>query len=438
MANTIRIKRRASGASGAPSSLANAELAFNEVDNILYYGEGTGGAGGTASSILAIGGDGAFVNLSGTQTISGNKTFTGTLDFSGATIASVETTGNVTVGGNLTVNGTTTTIESTTLQVDDKNIELGTVATPSDTTADGGGITLKGSTDKTFNWVNATDCWTSSENIDLLSSKDYKINGTSVLSGTTLGTNVVNSSLTTLGTITTGEWQGTTVAVGYGGTGVTSATNGQLLIGNASNGFTAATISAGTGITVTNGDGSIQISASGVNFSAGDGLDLTNASLTTDLTANGGLIFEGATTGSKTVSVDLGASAIVGTLAVSDGGTGGTTATDARTNLGLAIGTDVQAYDANLDALSGLQTGVASSLAFLTFTEIQILNGATVTTAELNIIDGDTSATATTLAATDTMVTNDGGTMVQVALSDLVTFFEDETVSGFSLDGGTF
>jgi len=77
MANTLRIKRRASGSPGAPTSLANAELAFNEVDNTLYYGKGTGGAGGTASSVEAIGGSGAYLTLSTTQTISGNKTFTG-------------------------------------------------------------------------------------------------------------------------------------------------------------------------------------------------------------------------------------------------------------------------------------------------------------------------------------------------------------------------
>jgi phage-related tail fiber protein len=77
MANTLRIKRRASGSPGAPTSLANAELAFNEVDNVLYYGKGTGGAGGTATSVDAIGGPGAFLTLSTAQTISGNKTFTG-------------------------------------------------------------------------------------------------------------------------------------------------------------------------------------------------------------------------------------------------------------------------------------------------------------------------------------------------------------------------
>lgn len=64
MANTIRIKRRAAGgSSGAPTSLANAELAFNEQDDTLYYGKGTGGAGGTATNVIAIGGPGTFAPL---------------------------------------------------------------------------------------------------------------------------------------------------------------------------------------------------------------------------------------------------------------------------------------------------------------------------------------------------------------------------------------
>ncbi len=74
---TIRIKRRASGSPGAPSTLANAELAYNEVDDVLYYGKGTGGAGGTATTIPAIAGSGAYTTLSTAQTISGDKTFTG-------------------------------------------------------------------------------------------------------------------------------------------------------------------------------------------------------------------------------------------------------------------------------------------------------------------------------------------------------------------------
>ena len=94
---------------------------------------------------------------------------------------------NLTVSGDFTVSGTTTNINSTNLVVEDKNVVLGDVTTPTDTTADGGGITLKGATDKTFNWVDATDSWTSSENINLASGKDLKVNGTSVLSTTAGG-----------------------------------------------------------------------------------------------------------------------------------------------------------------------------------------------------------------------------------------------------------
>ena len=80
MSNTIRIKRRTSGSAGAPSSLENAELAANEVgDLVLYYGKGTGGAGGSATTVEAIGGSGAFLALTGTQTVAGSKTYSGTL-----------------------------------------------------------------------------------------------------------------------------------------------------------------------------------------------------------------------------------------------------------------------------------------------------------------------------------------------------------------------
>lgn len=324
MANTIRLKKRASGgASGAPSSLAPSEPAYSEVDNILYYGYGDAG-GGAASSVIAIAGSGAYATLTGNQTISGNKTYTGTLDFSGATIATFETTGNVTVGGDLVVNGTTTSVNSTTLQVDDKNIELGTVATPTDTTADGGGITLKGATDKTFNWVNSTDSWTSSEHIDLASGKEFKIAGTSVLSGSTLGSGVTASSLTSVGTIATGVWNGTAIGYAYGGTGLTAApSNGQLAIGNGS-GYTLATLTAGSNITITEGSGSITIASTDTNttYTAGDGLDLTGTVFSADLKVGGGLVIE-----STELAVDLGASAITGTLAVGDGGTGATTLT---------------------------------------------------------------------------------------------------------------
>jgi len=65
--------------------LANAELAYSENSNKLFIGVGTGGAGGTASTIVAIGGTGAYTTLDTTQTVSGNKTFTGSVDLTGAT-----------------------------------------------------------------------------------------------------------------------------------------------------------------------------------------------------------------------------------------------------------------------------------------------------------------------------------------------------------------
>lgn len=83
------------------------------------------------------------------------------------TTPELSTSGNFTVTGDLTVSGTTTTLDTTTLLVEDKNIELGVVATPTDVTADGGGITLKGTTDKTLLWVNATDSWTLNQQLDM-------------------------------------------------------------------------------------------------------------------------------------------------------------------------------------------------------------------------------------------------------------------------------
>ena len=145
------------------------------------------------------------------------------------------------VSGSLTVNGTVTTVNSTTITVDDKNIELGSVYAPDDTTADGGGITLKGATDKTILWVNATDSWTFNQNVELGATYAYRINGASVLSASTLGSGVTASSLTSVGTLTSGALGTgfTAVGVAQGGTGLTSIAKGSLLVAN-----TADTLSA--------------------------------------------------------------------------------------------------------------------------------------------------------------------------------------------------
>ncbi len=345
MANTLRIKR--STGSSAPSTLENAELAYAEGTNVLYYGTGTGGAGGSATSIEAIGGDGYYSTLTSAQTISGNKTYTGTLDFSGATVQTFTCAQNLVVTGNLTVNGTTTTNSSSTLDVEDKNIELGKVGTPTDSTADGGGLTLKGATDKTFNWVDSTDAWTSSEHIGLTgSTKKFIIDGADVLAKTVLGSTVVTSSLTTLGTITTGVWAATDVAVAHGGTGASTAAGALTNLG---------------------------LTATAAEVNIMDGVTSTTAELN---------ILDGVTS-----------------------------------------------TTAELNILDGVTATAA---------ELNALDGITSTVGELNIVDGGTAATSTTLATTDRLVVNDNGTMVQVALSDLVTFLENGAVSGFDIDGGTW
>ena len=125
--------------------------------------------------------------------------------FNRAPTKTVDIKGDLKVSGNLTIEGDSFTINTTTLQVEDKNIELNKSPTGvvTDTDADGGGITLHGTTDKTLTYSYAHSSWDSSENFNLVTGKNYNINYTPVLSATALGTTVINSSLKTLGNLTT-------------------------------------------------------------------------------------------------------------------------------------------------------------------------------------------------------------------------------------------
>lgn len=140
-----------------------------------------------------------------------NTTVT-TVNFAGAATAVNIGAANstTTIAGDLVVNGTTTTINSTTVTVDDLNIVLGSVTTPTNSTANGGGITVAGGVDgdKTWNWVSSTSSWTSSENIDLASGKVIKVAGTQVLSATEY---TGNSSTATTATNVTGGAAGSLV-----------------------------------------------------------------------------------------------------------------------------------------------------------------------------------------------------------------------------------
>lgn len=125
MANTIRLKRRSSGgAAGAPSALKTTEPAFNEADNVLYLGYGDDGSG-NATSIVSVGGKGAFVDLSSAQTVAGVKTFSSspvvptplTSDNStnAASTAYVKAQGYLTGNQSITLSGDITGSGSTTI-----------------------------------------------------------------------------------------------------------------------------------------------------------------------------------------------------------------------------------------------------------------------------------------------------------------------------------
>jgi hypothetical protein len=200
-----------------PTSSTSVNMFFGSGAANLTFGGGqtTGNLtiGGGANRTTGVIGIGTGATASGTKTIDIGTASTGgttaiTVGSSSGATSNITLNGTVTaannlvVTGDLTVNGTTTTINSTTLAVDDKNIVIGDVATPSDTTADGGGITLKGLTDKTFNWLDATDSWTSSEHINLASGKSYSMNGTALkdvsetLSNKTLASAIATTAFT--------------------------------------------------------------------------------------------------------------------------------------------------------------------------------------------------------------------------------------------------
>ena len=135
------------------------------------------------------------------------------------------------------------------------------------------------------------------------------------VSGGTTGLTTSGGPITTSGTITLAG----TLAVANGGTGQTSYTDGQLLIGNSTgNTLTKATLTAGSGISITNGGGSITIAATS---SGGTVTSVSGSGGSTGLTLSGGPI-----TGSGTLTLG-------GTLAVASGGTGSTSASGARLNL---------------------------------------------------------------------------------------------------------
>ena len=539
MANTIRIKR--STGSSNPGSLENAEIAFREGDEVLVYGTGTGGAGGSATSIISIGGKGAFFDKATTRTT--NHVLAGAASGSAAAptfralvsddIPSIAHTKISDFDTGVRAN-TLAEMAAPAAAVSLNSQKITSLATPT-ATAD---AATKGYVDSVSQGLDVKD------SVKVATTANITLSGTQTIDGVAVSADervLVKDQSTAsqngLYLCKASTWTRTDdLAAGANAAGMfTFVEQGTV---NADNGFSC-TSNSGSAVVGTNNLTFAQFSGAG-SVTAGDGLDKTGNTMSVDLKANGGLVIE-----STEVAVDLAASSITGTLAVGDGGTGATSASAARTALGLAIGTNIQAFDQQLSDIAGLtptdsnfivgdgsnfvlesgataraslgaqasatdltnlsscQSGGSAALAALTSTEIAILDGATVTTAELNIldgvtstaaelnildgvtstaaelnildgvtsttaelnildgvtstaselnildgvtattaeinlIDGGTSASSTTLAAADRFLCNDAGTMKQVALSDLVTFLEDESASSFDIDGGTY
>jgi hypothetical protein len=118
--------------------------------------------------------------------------------------ATLDVNGDTRIRGNLTVEGATTTINTTNIAIEDLLIEIGKVDSPSNSTANGGGILLEGGIDgdKTLTWLSGFESWTSSENFNLANGKVLKINNFEVLSQTQLGTTVTSApGLNSIGTL---------------------------------------------------------------------------------------------------------------------------------------------------------------------------------------------------------------------------------------------
>jgi len=154
----------------------------------------------------------------------------------------LDVNGDVNISGNLTIQGTSLITEVETVQVQDKNIELGVLSTPTDILANGGGITLKGDTDKTLIWEYSTNSWTANTNVNLSSISDsYRINNSVKLTNDSLTNITYADDLIRIGTL--GNLDVDNINI-----------NGNRILSNLS-----MIISAANGIAITVGNGHIDI-----------------------------------------------------------------------------------------------------------------------------------------------------------------------------------
>ena len=395
MANTVRIKR--STGSSAPTSLANAELAFAEGSKTLFIGIGTGGAGGSATTIEPIGGEGKFFDKD--TTVNANTILAGPTSGSAAA-----PTFRAAVSDDLP------SILHTKISDFDTGVRTNRLDQMASPTAS---VSLNSQTITNLaDPVNTQDAATRGFVEATAQGLDVKDSCVAATTGNIVISTALNNGDTLDGvTLSTNDRvlvkdQSTASENGIYKVGSSPARVDDLAAGaDAAGMFTfieQGTVNADNGFVCTSNKGSAVVGSNNLTFAqfagagqitASDGLSKSGNTLSVDLKANGGLVIE-----SAEIALDLAASSITGTLPVT-----------------------------KLTSLTS------------TVTELNLLDGLNSTTTELNTCtDGDTSATSTTLAAADRFVCNDAGVMKQVALSDLVSFLENESVSGFNIDGGSY
>jgi predicted nucleic acid-binding Zn-ribbon protein len=298
---------------------------------------------------------------------------------------------NLVVSGDLTVQGGTTELQTEIIKVEDKNIQLGVLSAGSatDVTAAGGGITLMGTTEKTILWDAAGGGeWKSSESVDLAAGKAYRINGVDVLSSTTLGGAVVNSSLTSVGTLVglnvggnvTVSGTVTAFAAAESGKTVKVGANGEL-VAEAGNVFGNITISGNT-ISSTNTNGPIILDPNGSGEVQVSGAKITGV-------ADGVIATDAATVGQMTTAIAVET----------------TRATAAEAALQTSV-TALQATDAtHTSQIAGLTTSLANEVTRATAAEAALQTSVTALQTTVGTHTTQIAGLTTDLAAEVTRAT---------------------------------
>jgi hypothetical protein len=385
MANTLRIKR--STGSSAPTSLANAELAFSEGNETLFIGKGTGGAGGSATSVIKIGGIGGFFDKdtvrSANAVLSGPTTGSDAAPTFRALVAADIPSIAHTKISDFDTGVRTNRLDQMAAPTAAVSLNSQKITGLADPTADADAAN-KGYVDGVAQGLDVKDSVVATTTANGTLSTAFA-NGQSI-DGVTLQTGdrilIKNQSTASQNGIYNVQASGapsraTDMATGANAAGAFVFVEQGTV--NAENGFTC-TSDTGSAVVGTNNLTFAQFSGAG-QIIAGDGLDKSGNTLSVDLKANGGLVIE-----STELAVKLDASSITGTLAIGDGGTGATTASAALTALGLSNYAKTLIDDADAAAarttlgLGSIATQAANSVAITggSITNLTTFDGITI------------------------------------------------------------